>query len=507
MLAIAATLTTSFVACDDDEETAGPSIVAPTSPTVKIESTNALIFDVTVPGGYKSATVEVTGGSAEILSEPAASASTGEIVIEYVAEGAEGSETLTLVVTDNANKTQTSTVNITVSAFETVVVAGQLEGTHNWTSDKIYELQGRVILKEEGVLNIEAGTVIKGQEGTGVNASALMIARGATINAQGTAAAPIIFTSVLDNILPGQKSGTTLTTSDRGKWGGLVILGKAPISVSGATEAQIEGVPASETLGLYGGETATDNSGTLQHISIRHGGSIIAEGSEINGLTLGGVGSGTTVSDIEIFANEDDGVEFFGGAVNVTNILVAYQGDDAIDIDQAYSGTIDGFYVIHGGSTDEGLEIDGPEGSENATGRFTLTNGTLVGDPSQAGDASSLGDFKSRAQGTVENVLFKGYTAGKKIKIAASYATACAPGSANAFSNLVDDMLVFSDVDFTGYVVDVYSASVDNCAEANVPSADQDAAEGKVVSSAVTSGIPAGSTWDWTLTKEKSLIQ
>lgn len=507
MLAIAAMLTTSFVACDDEDETAGPSIVAPATQSVKIESTNELIFDVTVPGGYKSATVEVTGGSAEIFSEPAASASTGEIVVEYVSEGTEGDETLTLVVTDNANKTQTSTVNITISAFETVVVTGQLEGTHNWTSDKIYELQGRVILKDEGVLNIEAGTLIKGQEGTGVNASTLMIARGATINAQGTEIAPIIFTSVFDNILPGQKSGTTLTTSDRGKWGGLVILGKAPISVSGATEAQIEGVPASETLGLYGGDVANDNSGTLQYVSIRHGGSIIAEGSEINGLTLGGVGSATTISNIEIFGNEDDGVEFFGGSVNVTNILIAYQGDDAIDIDQAYSGTVDGFYVVHGGSTDEGLEIDGPEGSVNATGRFTLTNGTIVGDPSQAGDASSLGDFKSKAQGTIENVMFKGYTAGKKIKIAASYATACAPGSANAFSNLVDDLLIFDEVDFTGYVVDVYSASIDNCAEANVPTADQDAAEDKIISSSVTNGIPATSTWDWSLTKEKSLIQ
>ena len=80
----------------------------------------------------------------------------------------------------------------------------------------------------------------------------------------------------------------------------MVILGKAPISFSGALEAQIEGVPAEESLGLYGGSVANDNSGKLQYVSIRHGGTSIAQGSEINGLTLGGVGSGTTISNIEV---------------------------------------------------------------------------------------------------------------------------------------------------------------------------------------------------------------
>ena len=84
---------------------------------------------------------------------------------------------------------------------------------------------------------------------------------------------------------------------------------------------QIEGIPASDLNGLYGGTEATDNSGVLKYISIRHGGANIGEGNEINGLTLGGVGSGTTIENIEIVANDDDGIEWFGGTVNVKNGL------------------------------------------------------------------------------------------------------------------------------------------------------------------------------------------
>lgn len=504
MLAVAGLFSTAFVGCDDDETPAAPTIVTP-EPTVKIASATDITFEIITPGGYKSSDVTATNGSVMKTEEPATGDTSGEIVVAFSAPESHGTSTITLTVTDNNNKVTTSTTTVTITSFETVVVSGILSGTQNWTADKIYELQGRVIVANGAELNIEAGTVIKGQEGTASNAAVLMIARGGKLNANGTAAAPIIMTSVLDNILPGQTTGTSLTLTDRGKWGGLVILGRAPISVSGSTEAQIEGVPASETQGLYGGDVANDNSGTVTYVSIRHGGTVIAEGNEINGLTLGGVGSGTTISNIEVFSNEDDGIEFFGGSVNASNLLVAYQGDDAIDIDQAYSGTINGFYVIHGGSTDEGLEIDGPEGTANATGKFTLTNGTLVGDPTQAGDAASLADFKARAQGTISNVIFKGYPNGKAVKIAANYNASCAAGSANAYSNLIANELVFTNIQLTNYLVSVYSANTANCA--TPPAADQTAAQGKVTSTTVTNGIPAVATWDWTVSKEKSLIQ
>lgn len=379
---------------------------------------------------------------------------------------------------------------------ENTVVRGLIVENQTWTADRIYELDGRVIVAEGVTLTIEPGTIIKGQNQTGANASALMIARGAMINAVGTPQKPIIFTSILDNIELGQTSGSNLSESDKGKWGGLVILGKAPISFSGATEAQIEGVPADESLGLYGGNVSNDNSGKIQFVSIRHGGSEISGGSEINGLTLGGVGSGTIVSDIEIFANLDDGIELFGGTVNVSNILISHQGDDGVDIDQAYSGTVDGFMVVHAGDTDKGLEIDGPEGSENAGGKFTLKNGTLIG----AGNVGNPADFKSKAQGTVQNVIFRGYAAGQRILIASSYDDACASTS-NAYKNLVDGNLLFTGVNYAGYTVDVYAAS-GTCDT----TADDETASGLIVSEETATGVSA-SRWDWTFSAAKSLIE
>lgn len=226
-----------------------------------------------------------------------------------------------------------------------VVITDNITSNTTWTNDKIWILGARVAVTNGATLTIEPGTVIKGQAGTGANATALIIARNAKINAVGTATAPIIFTSIADEIQPGQIASPNLDPTLSGLWGGLIVLGNAPISAD-AAEMQIEGIPASDPSGLYGGTTAADNSGTLKFVSIRHGGANIGEGNEINGLTLGGVGSGTTVENIEIVANQDDGVEFFGGTVTVKNILVWNVGDDCFDTDQAFAGTIDNFVGI-----------------------------------------------------------------------------------------------------------------------------------------------------------------
>lgn len=110
----------------------------------------------------------------------------------------------------------------------------------------------------------------------------------------------------------------------------MIVLGYAPISADALT-AQIEGIPPSDPNGLYGGDQPFDNSGVIKYVSIRHGGTNIGEGNEINGLTLGGVGSNTIIENIEIVANQDDGIEWFGGTVNVTNVVLWNVGDDAVD--------------------------------------------------------------------------------------------------------------------------------------------------------------------------------
>jgi len=249
------------------------------------------------------------------------------------------------------------------------------------TNDKIWYLSGRISVTSGTTLTIEPGTIIKGVGGTGANASCLIIARGAKIYAQGTPSQPIIFTSEADNIEIGQPVGTSISNASNGLWGGLIILGNAPISAD-AESVQIEGIPASDNNGLYGGTNETDNSGILSYVSIRHGGANIGEGNEINGLTLGGVGSGTTIDNIEVVANQDDGVEWFGGTVNCSNLLVWNVGDDCIDIDQGYSGDITNVLIVPGLNTDHALEIDGGEGSWNAP--FTLENCEVVSESAQA---------------------------------------------------------------------------------------------------------------------------
>ncbi len=294
------------------------------------------------------------------------------------------------------------------------VYSGEINEDITWTKDNIYTLDGRVMVTNGVTLTIEAGTVIKGSAGTGEDASCLIIARGGKIMANGTSAEPIVFTSIADDITNGTSGfGTGLTIADQGLWGGVLILGNADISAE-SNPLQIEGIPVSETNGLYGGGTSSnneDNSGVFEYVQIRHGGSEIGEGNEINGLTLGGVGSQTTIRNIEIIANLDDGLECFGGSVDVTNCIVWGQGDDAFDVDQSYSGEINNFLgiLVNG---DQGLEIDGWEGTMQAD--FTLSNGTIIG---AQGDKNNCGKFKSNASGSVSNVLFTNMKLGSTLTV------------------------------------------------------------------------------------------
>ncbi|PTM11825.1 MAG: hypothetical protein DA407_00710 [Bacteroidetes bacterium] len=293
-------------------------------------------------------------------------------------------------------------------------VSGAITANTTWTNNNIYKINQKVVVDAGATLTIQEGTIIKGTPGTGSLASALIIARGSKINAVGTASEPIIFTSTSDNIEVGQTAGTNLDENDRGLWGGLIVLGNAPCSFSGdIPEAQIEGIPADDTFGLYGGTDAADNSGVLSYISIRHGGALIGEGNEINGLTLGGVGNGTIINNIEVVANVDDGIEFFGGTVNASNLLVWAQGDDGLDIDQAYSGTIDNAVVVLGDFSDHAFEIDGPEGS--ATGSFTLQNATIIGNT--VTENGEYADYRSGATGATNNIYAYGFKASSDIEL------------------------------------------------------------------------------------------
>ncbi|MDN4165887.1 right-handed parallel beta-helix repeat-containing protein [Cytophagales bacterium LB-30] len=389
-----------------------------------------------------------------------------------------------------------------------LVKTGALTANETWTAERIVELDGKVIVPSGITLTIEAGTIIKGRSGAGSLASALVVAKGGKLMAEGTASAPIIFTSIDDNIKVGEVVGTNLEKTDNQLWGGVIILGNAPISAeAGDTETAIEGIPADEDYNLYGGNNANDNSGVLKYVSIRHGGTLIAEGNEINGLTLGGVGSGTVIENVEVYGNYDDGIEFFGGTVNAKNLLVYWQGDDGIDIDMNYSGTIDNFAVIHGEGvgTDKGLEIDGPEGATNVNGLFTLKNGLVQGDGIQ-GEAA---DLKSKAQGTIENTVFEGYADGKFIKMRASYDNNCADAKSDAFSYFTsaNPKLIITGSSFSGTnLINVYTASKDaNAADCPVQAADQTAAESTLTNAANATGATM-TVFSWTAAAQRDEI-
>ena len=160
-----------------------------------------------------------------------------------------------------------------------------------------------------------------------------------------------------------------LTQRDRGLWGGLIILGAATTNQP-TTDNQIEGIPNTENA-LYGGTDDDDNSGTLRYVSIRHGGFSISgvEGDEINGLTLGAVGRGTTIDFVEVYANFDDCFEWFGGTVNTTHLVGAFCGDDTFDYDQGFRGRGQFWFSIHDDDTaGRGGEHDGGDaGGDDAT--------------------------------------------------------------------------------------------------------------------------------------------
>lgn len=386
-----------FYSCSDEKVVPdAPSVTAPAgAASVVLGSSVDLTFIVSVPGGFASAAVDSEGGNAEITNQPDAGAQSGTVDVNFVAGTGKGAASVTLTVTDVNQKSDNSTAVISIE--EEIRISENISSNTTWETGKVYVLETRIAVLSGVTLTIEPGVIIKGEAGTGSNATALIIARGATIMAEGTAESPIIFTSVADEIMPGQIASPNLDPTLDGLWGGLLVLGNARISADTESQ-QIEGIPPSDQNGLYGGTNDADNSGIIKYVSIRHGGANIGEGNEINGLTLGGVGSGTVIEYVEVVANQDDGIEWFGGTVHVQHALVWNAGDDAIDTDQAWAGVLDNFVVVNAG--DECFELDGPEGSYSGAGH-TIKNGTV-----SVGNADGLIDYDDNSDVNMMNIYF-----------------------------------------------------------------------------------------------------
>jgi hypothetical protein len=237
-------------------------------------------------------------------------------------------------------------------------------GTVTWDKDMDITIEGFVFVNEGQTLTIEAGSVIKFKEGQGATASALIVARGGKILANGTKDEPIIFTSELDDL------DGSLAVDTSGLWGGIIILGDAPLNTS-TGESFVEGIPISEPRALFGGNNESDNSGVLSYVSIRYAGTFLHEENEINGLTLGGVGNETTVEYVEVINSADDGIEVFGGTVNLDHIVVYNAGDDAFDFDLGYQGKMQFVLGLQNGEVgDNMIEISG---SDNSSTRLPIS--------------------------------------------------------------------------------------------------------------------------------------
>ena len=308
-------------------------------------------------------------------------------------------------------------------------VADDITSNTTWNkAGSPYILTDYIFVKDGVTLTIDAGVLVQANEGSADGAPALIVTQGAKIDAQGTANEPIIFTSILDD--------GSLTKADKGLWGGLIILGKAPINSNGKTNPdntpltnQIEGVPDQSAISGrdltangsadYGGTVTNDNSGTLKYVSIRHGGAEIGAGNEINGLTLGGVGSGTTIEYVDIFANKDDGIEFFGGTVSAKYLSVCYVGDDSFDFDEGYNGYLQFLVSIQDENSNRAFEWDGSTESDDRKAdtstlpdytNVIISNATAIGagkDVTSKHEDSNVGlEIRDNGAGNVWNSIF-----------------------------------------------------------------------------------------------------
>ena len=298
-------------------------------------------------------------------------------------------------VTNTTNNTNTGG-NTGGNTSQNVDLNGNITADLTLDANNTYTITGPTVVTDGVTLTIPAGMTIRAAA-TGADVY-LAVAQGGKIIAEGTSTNPIVMTSASQ-------------TPNAGDWGGLILLGKAPINsvASGTATSEIGNLP-------YGGSVSDDNSGILRFVRVEYSGGKASGQSENNGISFYGVGSGTTVEYIQVFEGKDDGVEFFGGTVNVSKMSVVNAEDDSIDWTEGYSGTITDAYVKHGTTHDKGIEADGfnTDLGNNSNPVFwsnpTITNLTIVG----LGSGSSSEAVRLRAGTRVfmENVHISGYNEG-----------------------------------------------------------------------------------------------
>lgn len=294
----------------------------------------------------------------------------------------------------------TGTTPVSVGSEQHCRLTGTVTGNVTLTNNFTYQLSGRVVVGVDtgaegnasggnaSSLTIQPGTRVYAQD---LNAY-LVIARGSRLNADGTSSSPIIFTSAQDlGFGPAGSraphTGSASSDPNTREWGGIVINGRAPINTGpstacgGGTISQAEGEGNS---GCYGGNLATDNSGVLRYVQVRYAGNPVTATNELNTIAFQGVGSGTTVDYVQAHNGADDGIEMFGGSVNMKHVVVTGADDDSLDWTFGWNGKVQYALVIQNpnlAGTDTGIEADNNEFNNDATPRAnpTISNMTLLG--------------------------------------------------------------------------------------------------------------------------------
>lgn len=303
-------------------------------------------------------------------------------------------DTSDIVINDNSVTNNNSGGGTTDP--QTIFLSGTYTEDLTLDANNTYKINGSLIMASGTTLTIPACMTIEAlASGADVYVA---ISQGAKIVANGTQDCPIVFTSDAANPAAGD-------------WGGLILLGRAPInSVTGTNTAtsEIASLP-------YGGNISDDDSGSLNYVRVEYSGGAADGQSENNGISFYGVGNGTDVNYIQAYAGKDDGIEFFGGTVNANYVSVINAEDDSVDWTEGYSGTLTNVYISNRITDDKAIEADGYNTDfSNATGTFskpTVNNLTIVGQGTAAGHAEAI-RLRAGTQGIFNNVHITGYIEG-----------------------------------------------------------------------------------------------
>jgi hypothetical protein len=305
-----------------------------------------------------------------------------------------------------------------------VLVTSDIATSTTWTANNTYNLQRQIYVLPGATLTIQAGTLIASTTNLG---GSLAVTRGAQIFVQGTDDNPVIFTSRADVqtwTAGNPKTGTWRESAN--EWGNLTIMGRGYVSENAVATntpapnannvAPMEGLVASfpgDTKVLYGGGNDNDDSGSISYMSLRYGGKVINLNNELNGLSLGGIGRATDIHHVEIMNNVDDGIEIWGGTVNLKYFSIWNIGDDSLDVDQGWRGKAQFGLIVQGysldasqgsGVGDNGFEMDGAEDSDwQPVTTSTIYNCTFIGQPIDGDHATA---WRDNARVQLRNCIF-----------------------------------------------------------------------------------------------------